>query len=211
MTETASKPLMSPAVLALGGIGVCALIWGTTWYAITFQLGAVDPVVSVVMRFAIAAAVLALVVKATGGKLAMTRPQHLMAMGQGFFSFAISYAFVYASEEKIASAVVAVIFAALAFLNLILFRVASKQKAAPAAWLGAGMGVIGVAVLSGGEVMGAGLGLHAVEGVTFAVIAVVASAFGNWFAWRGSRPGRRSCPARPGPWPTARGPWRSTA
>ena len=66
MTETASKPLMSPAVLALGGIGVCALIWGTTWYAITFQLGAVDPVVSVVMRFAIAAAVLALVVKATG-------------------------------------------------------------------------------------------------------------------------------------------------
>ncbi|WP_333612869.1 DMT family transporter, partial [Brevundimonas bullata] len=182
MTQSVKAPL-SPAALAIGGIGVCALIWGTTWYAITFQLGAVDPVVSVVLRFAIAAAVLALVVKATGGKLAMTRPQHLAAMGQGLFSFAISYAFVYASEEKIASAVVAVIFAALAFLNLILFRVISKQKAAPAAWLGAGMGVIGVAVLSGGEVMGAGLGLHAVEGMTFAVIAVVASAFGNWFAW----------------------------
>ena len=55
-------------MLAIGGVGVCALIWGTTWYAITFQLGAVDPVVSVVMRFAIAAAVLALVVKATGGR-----------------------------------------------------------------------------------------------------------------------------------------------
>lgn len=146
------------------------------------------------MRFAIAAAVLAMVVKATGGKLAMTRPQHLMAMGQGLFSFAISYAFVYASEEKIASAVVAVIFAALAFLNLILFRVASKQKAAPAAWLGAGMGVIGVAVLSGGEVMGAGLGLHAVEGVTFAVIAVTASAFGNWFAWKGQQAGAQVLP-----------------
>ena len=159
MTETASKPLMSPAALALGGIGVCALIWGTTWYAITFQLGAVDPVVSVVMRFAIAAAVLALVVKATGGKLAMTRPQHLMAMGQGLFSFAISYAFVYASEEKIASAVVAVIFAALAFLNLILFR-----------------------------------GVHAVAGVSFAVIAVVASAFGNWFAWKGQQAGAQVLP-----------------
>ena len=210
MTQSAKSPL-SPAALAIGGIGVCALIWGTTWYAITFQLGAVDPVVSVVMRFAIAAAVLALVVKATGGKLAMTRPQHVMAMGQGLFSFAISYAFVYASEEKIASAVVAVIFAALAFLNLILFRVASKQKAAPAAWMGAGMGVIGVAVLSGGEVMGAGLGQHAVEGVTFAVIAVVASAFGNWFAWKGQQAGLRFCPARPGPWPMARARWPSMA
>ncbi|MGH7018927.1 MAG: DMT family transporter [Brevundimonas sp.] len=193
MTQSVKVPL-SPATLAIGGIGVCALIWGTTWYAITFQLGAVDPVVSVVMRFAIAAAVLALVVKATGGRLAMTWPQHLMALGQGLFSFSISYAFVYASEEKIASAVVAVIFAALAFLNLILFRVASKQKAAPAAWLGAGMGVIGVAVLSGGEVMGAGLGLHAVEGVTFAVIAVVASAFGNWFAWKGQEAGAQVLP-----------------
>ena len=193
MTQSVKAPL-SPAALAIGGIGVCALIWGTTWYAITFQLGAVDPVVSVVLRFAIAAAVLALGVKATGGKLAMTRPQHLAAMGQGLFSFAISYAFVYASEEKIASAVVAVIFAALAFLNLILFRVVSKQKAASAAWLGAGMGVIGVAVLSGGEVMGAGLGLHAVEGVTFAVIAVVASAFGNWFAWKGQAAGAQVLP-----------------
>ncbi|MFC5374620.1 DMT family transporter [Brevundimonas faecalis] len=193
MTQSA-KSITSPAALALGGIGVCALIWGTTWYAITFQLGAVDAVVSVVMRFAIAAAVLALVVKATDGRLAMTRAQHLRAVGQGLFSFAVSYAFVYASEEKIASAVVAVIFAALAFLNLILFRVASGQKAAPAAWLGASMGVIGVAVLSGGEVMGAGLGAHAVEGVVFAVIAVVASAFGNWFAWKGQQAGAEVLP-----------------
>lgn len=153
-SETASSRLSSPAVLAIGGVGVCALIWGTTWYAITFQLGAVDPVISVVLRFGIASALLALIVKATGGRLALTRGQHLAALGQGLFSFAISYAFVYASEEKIASAVVAVIFAALAFLNLILFRVASGQKAAAAAWLGAGLGVVGVGVLSAGEVMG---------------------------------------------------------
>ncbi|MFS9605242.1 EamA family transporter, partial [Klebsiella pneumoniae] len=93
--ETASSRLSSPAVLAIGGVGVCALIWGTTWYAITFQLGAVDPVISVVLRFGIASALLALIVKATGGRLALTRGQHLAALGQGLFSFAISYAFVY--------------------------------------------------------------------------------------------------------------------
>ncbi|WP_303699614.1 DMT family transporter [Brevundimonas naejangsanensis] len=193
--EGGSSFARSPAMLAFGGVGVCALIWGTTWYAITFQLGAVDPVISVVLRFGIASALLALIVKATGGRLALTRGQHLAALGQGLFSFAISYAFVYASEEKIASAVVAVIFAALAFLNLILFRVASGQKAASAAWLGAGLGVVGVGVLSAGEVLGAGLGGHAVAGVSFAVIAVVASAFGNWFAWRGQQAGSQVLPS----------------
>ena len=48
----------------------------------------------------------------------MNRNQHLAALGQGAFVFAASYGFVYAAEERVASAVVAVMFAALAFLNL---------------------------------------------------------------------------------------------
>ena len=40
----------------LAAIVVCTLAWGTTWYAITLQLGDVDPVVSVVYRFALASA-----------------------------------------------------------------------------------------------------------------------------------------------------------
>lgn len=188
------RSLSTATLLAIGGVAVCALIWGTTWYAITFQLGAVDPVVSVVLRFGLASALLFAVARVAGGKLWLTRAQHLAVAGQGVFAFSISYAFVYASEEKIASAVVAVIFAALAFLNLILFRVLSKQKAAPAAWMGAGLGVVGVAVLSGGQVMGAGLGVHAVAGVSFAVVAVIASAFGNWFAWRGQQAGAEVLP-----------------
>jgi drug/metabolite transporter (DMT)-like permease len=179
----------SAGAFAVIGVAVCALIWGTTWYAITFQLGAVDPVVSIVMRFGLAAALLFALVAATRGRLSLTRDQHLAAVGQGVFAFSVSYAFVYASEEKIASAVVAVIFAALAFLNLILFRILSRQKAAPAAWAGAGLGVVGVAVLSGEQILGAGLGVNAAEGVVFALIAVVASAFGNWFAWRGQQAG----------------------
>ena len=188
------RSLSTPTLLAVGGVAVCALIWGTTWYAITFQLGSADPVVSVVMRFGLASALLFAVSAAAKMRLSLTRAQHLAAAGQGVFAFSISYAFVYASEEKIASAVVAVIFAALAFLNLILFRVLSRQKAAPAAWMRAGLGVVGVAVLSADQIMGAGLGAHAVEGVAFALTAVVASAFGNWFAWKGQTAGAEVLP-----------------
>ncbi|TPW04194.1 MAG: hypothetical protein FD124_2712, partial [Alphaproteobacteria bacterium] len=42
----------------LGAIVVCTLAWGTTWFAITRQLGVVDPVVSIVYRFALAAGLL---------------------------------------------------------------------------------------------------------------------------------------------------------
>jgi len=35
----------------------CVLIWGSTWLAITYQLGQVPPAVSVAYRFALAAAI----------------------------------------------------------------------------------------------------------------------------------------------------------
>ena len=187
--SSSNRTAMPASVFALGGGAVCALIWGTTWYAITHQLGAVDPVVSVVMRFGLASAVLFAVVKATGGRIGLTARQHLAVLGQGGFAFSVSYLCVYRAEENIASAIVAVIFAALAFVNLILFRVASGQKAAKTAWLGAALGVIGVAVLSGGEIVAAGLSERAALGVGLSVTAVIASAFGNWFAWRGQKAG----------------------
>ena len=38
---------------------VPTLLWGSTWYAITFQLGVVAPELSVAYRFALGSAILA--------------------------------------------------------------------------------------------------------------------------------------------------------
>jgi drug/metabolite transporter (DMT)-like permease len=111
------------------------------------------------------------------------------------FAFSISYSFTYAAEGRIASAVVAVIFASLALLNLILFRVAARQKAAWLSWGGAALGVVGVAVLSGSEILRAGLDAASATGVGFAFVAVTASAFGNYFAWRGQDAGSAVIPS----------------
>ena len=180
---------------AIVAVAVCALIWGTTWYAITLQLGPVDAVVSIVWRFGLAALVLFALCAGTRRPLRLNRAQHLAAAGQGAFVFATSYGFVYAAEENVASAIVAVIFAALAFVNLILFRLLAGQKAARGAWLGALLGVIGVAVLSLGQLSGVGTGLNPGLGVAFALTAVLASALGNWFAWRAQQAGAPVIPA----------------
>ena len=182
-------------MLAVLGVAVCALIWGTTWFAITLQLGTVDPVASVVWRFGLAAIVLFAGCLATGRRIRLSRSQHLAALGQGAFVFAISYAFVYASEQRVASAIVAVIFAALAFLNLVLFRVVAGQKAAPIAWAGACLGLLGVAVLSASEIVGARMEAAALIGIGFAIIAVTSSTVGNYFAWRGQVAGAAVIPA----------------
>lgn len=180
--------------MAVAAVAACAVIWGTTWYAITWQLGAVDPIASVLWRFGLAAALLAGVCLATGRSLRLTRAQHLAVAGQGGFAFAFSYAMVYAAESRVASAVVAVIFSAMAFLTLALFRVVERQTVSPRAWAGTILGLAGVVVLSSGAVLGADLGREAALGVGFAGLGVTASTLGNWFAWKSQQRGAAVIP-----------------
>jgi drug/metabolite transporter (DMT)-like permease len=195
LPPVARPPLSRTTLLGIGGVMICAVIWGTTWYAITLQLGTVAPLASIVWRFGLAAALLFLGCLVFRMKLRLTRAQHLAALGQGLFAFSISYSFTYASEGLVASAIVAVTFASLTFINLVLFRVAAGQKAAAASWGGAVLGLVGVAVLSGGEVLGAGFDGRAALGVGLALIATTASAFGNFFAWKGQTHGSTAIPS----------------
>ena len=191
----ARPPLSRTTLLGIGGVLVCAAIWGTTWYAITLQLGTVETIASIVWRFGLASALLFAGCLIARLPLRLTRAQHLAALGQGVFAFSISYSFTYASEGLVASAIVAVTFASLTFINLVLFRVLVGQKAAAASWGGAVLGLVGVAVLSGGEVLGAGFDQRAALGVGLALIATTASAFGNFFAWKGQQHGSQAIPA----------------
>lgn len=161
---------------------VCSLIWSTTWYAITFQLGVVEPVVSVLYRFGLAAAVLFGWLILTRQSLKLTRAQHLMVAAQGVFVFAMQYPLVYIAEGHVVSAVVAVIFASLSFVNLIVFRLVLGLKAAPLAWAGSAAGLLGVAALSWGEAVRANWNPEALLGIGLTVVAVIGSAVGNLFA-----------------------------
>lgn len=172
------------AWLDIAATAVCTLAWGTTWYAITHQLGVVDPVVSITYRFALAAALLVAWCALRGETLKLSRAQHAAAFGIGLFTFAIDYAFVYWAEERVTSAVVAVVFAAMAFVNLILFRLAFSQRASMLAWIAAGFGVIGVALLSWEEIASAQMSARAWTGIGLTLAGVLAAAIGNVYARR---------------------------
>lgn len=200
MTAPTEAPVSRPrlsrtTLLGIGGVIICAMIWGTTWYAITLQMGSTALLASIVWRFGLASAVLFVGCLIFRQNLKLTRAQHLAALGQGAFAFSVSYSFTYAAETHVASAIVAVTFASLTFINLVLFRLIARQKAAAASWGGAILGLIGVAVLSGGEVLGAGFDHRAAVGVGLALVATTASAFGNFFAWKGQQHGSAAIPS----------------
>lgn len=185
----ASVAAPNTSALDLTAIVFCTLAWGTTWFAITFQLGVVDPVVSVTYRFALAAAMLFAWCAITRESLKLTRDQHIAAYFVGLFTFALDYPLVYWAEERIASAVVAVVFAAMAFMNLIGFRIAFNQRAPAAAWAAASLGVAGVALLSWEEISGANFGERALVGVGLTLLGVISAVVGNVFARRGELAG----------------------
>lgn len=178
-----------PQWLDLAAIVVCTLAWGTTWFAITMQLGVVDPVVSITYRFALAAALLFAWGALRREKLSLNHAQHIAAFGVGLFTFAVDYSFVYWAEERVTSAVVAVVFAAMAFMNLIVFRFAFGQRAPLLAWAAAGLGVLGVALLSWEEIASSNMSERALTGIGLTLAGVFAAAIGNVYARRGELAG----------------------
>ena len=188
-STTTHESQTRPQWLDLAAIVVCTLAWGTTWFAITMQLGVVDPVVSITYRFALAAALLFAWGALRREKLGLNRAQHIAAFGVGLFTFAVDYSFVYWAEERVTSAVVAVVFAAMAFMNLIVFRFAFGQRAPLLAWAAAGLGVLGVALLSWEEIVSSNMSQRALTGIGLTLAGVFAAAIGNVYARRGELAG----------------------
>jgi drug/metabolite transporter (DMT)-like permease len=63
------------------------LIWGSTWFAIKFQLGVVEAEISLIYRFAMASIILLLFCLVYKRNLRYTLAQHFFIALQGLFLF----------------------------------------------------------------------------------------------------------------------------
>jgi drug/metabolite transporter (DMT)-like permease len=89
---------------------IASLIWGSTFFAITLELGEVPPAVSVVYRFALASLALFAFCLLRGDKLRLPWRAQRWLLLQGFFTFCVSYVCTYHAEQYVVSALVAVLF-----------------------------------------------------------------------------------------------------
>ena len=158
---------------------VPSVIWGSTWLAITFQLGVVDPDVSVAYRFALAAALLFLWCRLRGQRLAFPARIHAWMAAQGATLFGLNYVAVYYAESRVASGLVAVAFSTLVFMVPIGARLVFRTPLLPRVALGALLGVAGVTSLFLPELRAAAAGGTAALGLVYALGATAIATVGN--------------------------------
>ena len=123
------------------------LIWGSTWLVIKGQLGVVAPVWSVSYRFVIASVVLAAFAAATGRWRWPTLAGHGFAVLVGTAQFVLNFNLVYAAETRLASGLVALVFALLVVPNTVLAAIFLKTRVDWRFAAGAVLGVAGLVLL----------------------------------------------------------------
>jgi drug/metabolite transporter (DMT)-like permease len=160
------------------------LIWGSTWLAITFQLGSVAPEVSVAYRFGAAAILLAAWCAATGRSLRFSGRDHRILAAQGLLMFGANYVAVYQAERYAPSGLVAVLFSTIVFMNPVGMRLAFGAPLHARTFVAAALGVAGVALLFVPELREAGQGGEAALGVAFGLGATLLACGGNLIAVR---------------------------
>jgi len=164
---------------------LACLIWGSTFFAITLQLGDIAPAVSIVYRFALASSVLFAWCLLRGDKLMLSWKAQRWTILQGCCSFGLSYIGTYNAEQYVVSALVAVLFALMVFWNPILNRIAFGTPLTWRTWAAGSAAVGGVVLLfyhsiseSLRDVMAGGQG-HFILGLALALGATIASSVGN--------------------------------
>ncbi len=95
------------------------LIWGSTWIAIEHQLGVVAPVVSVFFRYVLAAALLLGWCASRGVNLRFDRQSHFRFLLLGALLFSFNYVLTYQAQIHITSALTAIVFSTMLWMNLL--------------------------------------------------------------------------------------------
>ncbi len=168
---------------------IVVLIWGTTWFAIKFQLGVVAPEISLVYRFSIAAICLFIYARIVGSPMRLSRREHRFVALQGATLFCLNYWMTYLSTQYLRSGLVAVLFTSIIFFNVVNSRMIFGTPIERRVLIAAGAGILGVALLFLPELRAAWGDPTIIRGAALALAATYVASLGNMAATRNTGSG----------------------
>lgn len=179
MTAPVARPhaLLRPQVAV--PFALAALIWGSTWYGIKYQLDAAPPLWSVTWRFLLAAAGMFVLASVRRETWRMPRGGHLFALGVGLLQFFCNYVLVYQAELYLTSGVVAVLYALMIPVNAVLAHVVLGERVTARFLLGGAVGLAGTALLLLHEVRSAPLHGLVWLGLALTAVGIVTASGAN--------------------------------
>lgn len=168
---------------------VTVLIWGSTWLGIKFQLGEVDPLVSVIYRFSLATALLFAWCVLRGLTMRFGVRDHLFIALQGVCLFAVNYWLFYLAEVHLTSGIVAVMFSTIVFWNILNGRIFLKTPVRANVLCGAGLGIVGIGLVFWPELSDFNLADDGFKGFLLSMAATLMASFGNILSARNQKHG----------------------
>ncbi len=172
--------------LALFSLNV--LIWGSTWFAIKYQVTTVSPLWSVAYRFGLAALILFTFCLYTGRKIKLNRQTQALLALQGLLLFCLNYILYYLGTTYLISGLVAMMSASAIFFNLINARLFFKMPIVFNVVAGACLGIVGLGIVLSGELSQmstrAGGSMNLVLGISCCLVATFMASLGNMVAVR---------------------------
>lgn len=163
---------------------VCVLVWGTTWYAITWQIADLAPEIGVALRFALAGATVLGIAAWRGMPLRFGAADHARFALQGAFMYGVSYVCVYHAEQHVVSGLVAVGYSASPLIVSLGARLAFGAPLSGRFLAGGAVGLAGVTLIFWPEIAKAPAGASSTLGAVFTLAAVLLSAVGSLSASR---------------------------
>ncbi len=165
------------------------LAWGSTWLAINYQLGTVAPEVSLVYRYALAAGLLFAWCLARGRTLKFGAPAHFQFALMGLLLFGLNYLATYSAQLYISSALNAVAFSSMVWMNIINARLFFGTRSDSTVYLGAALGMAGVVVLFWPQLKELSLSDATFKGAALCLGGALVASFGNMVSQRTQKAG----------------------
>lgn len=166
-----------------------SLIWGSTWLAIKFQLGTVDPEFSIVYRFALAAVLLLGFSALRKLPMRFSLRQHLFIALEGISLFSINYVLVYLAEQYVTSGLVAIVFSLTVIWNVLFGGLLLRDPVRPRVVAGGVLGIAGLALVFQGDLSQLDLSGGRSLGLLMAFAGTLSASLGNIVSARNQRNG----------------------
>ncbi len=155
------------------------LCWGPTWYVIKFQLGTVDPMVSVFYRFFLASLIILLACVIKKLPLKFSLKEHFYIAVLGILLFNVNYVIFYLSTQYLISGFVALCFSSILFMNVINNIIFHKNLPNIKTILGGAIGTMGLIFIFFDEISNFTFSNMTSYGIFLGIIATYFASLGN--------------------------------
>jgi drug/metabolite transporter (DMT)-like permease len=159
--------------------GITLFCWSPTWYVIKFQLGYVDPLVSVFYRFLTASILIFIYLLIKNKNLRFSINHHLWFLFFGVCLYSVNYVFFYLSNTYLISAFPAVVFSTVVIMNILGEAFYFKTKPSIKTMIGASIGMIGIIIIFNEEIFNFNLNNGTHIGLILALLGTFSASTGN--------------------------------